>query len=70
MIDSKLSIVFPILIVIDRDNTSRFSGLLVRGQDLFQWAATSSREYFQLRQIQETEEVKEAILFKTSNINT
>lgn len=31
------------------------AGLLVQGQDLLEWAATSSREYFQLRHLQESE---------------
>lgn len=31
------------------------TGLLVQGEDLLEWAAQSSREYFQLRHLQESE---------------
>lgn len=31
------------------------TGLLVQGQDLLEWAAMSSREYFELRHLQESE---------------
>lgn len=34
---------------------TRQTGLLVQGQDLLEWAAMSSRGYFQLRQLQESE---------------
>lgn len=30
------------------------TGLLVQGEDLLEWAAQSSREYFQLRHLQES----------------
>lgn len=31
------------------------TGLLVQGEDLLEWAAQSSQEYFQLRHLQESE---------------
>lgn len=38
-----------------RTDAGVFTGLLVQGQDLLEWAATSSREYCQLRHLQESE---------------